>query len=158
MTSCLLQFQTYCRLDKATIMPNSIGTAPIFLTCFLLVIIILTIPRISRVVAVGHPHHVTQRGNYRQTVFETDQDYLLYLDWLKTYCQKHSLKMWAYCLMGNMCISLLCQWVSGAAERQAKKIQTVPVLERSNLFTNGRPHPCLQQQGYKLQTGSRSRT
>ena len=58
-------------------------------------------PRISRVVAVGHPHHVTQRGNYRQTVFETDQDYLLYLDWLKTYCQKYSLKMWAYCLMGN---------------------------------------------------------
>jgi putative transposase len=57
--------------------------------------------RISRVVAVGHLHHVTQRGNYRQTVFKTDQDYLLYLDWLKTYCQKHSLKMWAYCLMGN---------------------------------------------------------
>ncbi len=58
-------------------------------------------PRISRAVAVGHPHHVTQRGNYRQTVFETDHDYLLYLDWLKTYCQKYSLKMWAYCLMGN---------------------------------------------------------
>ena len=45
-------------------------------------------PRISRVVAVGHPHHVTQRGNYRQTVFETDQDYLLGNRRLGTLVQK----------------------------------------------------------------------
>jgi len=51
---------------------EKIGTAPIFLTCFSLSIIIPTMTRISRVFAVGRPHHVTQRGNYRQTVFETD--------------------------------------------------------------------------------------
>jgi hypothetical protein len=27
-------------------------------------------PRIARAVAVGFPHHITQRGNYRQRVFE----------------------------------------------------------------------------------------
>jgi len=58
-------------------------------------------PRISRAVAVGHPHHITQRGNYRQSVFETDDDRTLYLDWLQTYSMKYDLKIWAYCLMGN---------------------------------------------------------
>ncbi len=58
-------------------------------------------PRISRVVAVGYPHHITQRGNYRQSVFESDEDYIQYLKWLKEYSEKHSLKIWAYCLMKN---------------------------------------------------------
>ena len=56
---------------------------------------------LSGVVAFGQPHHVTQRDNDRQAVFESDPDYLLHLNWLKTYCQKHPLKMWMYCLMGN---------------------------------------------------------
>lgn len=58
-------------------------------------------PRISRVVAVGFPYHITQRGNYRQRVFERKDDYIRYLDWLKTYSSKYSLKIWAYCLMEN---------------------------------------------------------
>jgi REP element-mobilizing transposase RayT len=39
-------------------------------------------PRIARAVAVGFPHHITQRGNYRQRVFEGDDDYRQYLEWL----------------------------------------------------------------------------
>ncbi|MBI4746619.1 MAG: transposase [Deltaproteobacteria bacterium] len=58
-------------------------------------------PRISRVVAVGHPHHITQRGNYRQPVFEDEDDFIQYLHWLKEYCLKYSLNIWAYCLMNN---------------------------------------------------------
>ena len=58
-------------------------------------------PRIARAVAAGFPHHITQRGNYRQTVFEKKGDYILYLEWLKDYSQKYSLKIWAYCLMSN---------------------------------------------------------
>jgi len=27
-------------------------------------------PRISRAIAVGYPHHITQRGNYRQTAIK----------------------------------------------------------------------------------------
>jgi len=58
-------------------------------------------PRIARAVAVGFPHHITQRGNYRQRVFEKDADYLQYLEWLQMYSKKYALKVWAYCLMGN---------------------------------------------------------
>jgi len=58
-------------------------------------------PRISRAVAVGYPHHITQRGNYQQYVFETEKDHIQYLQWLKVYSQRNSLKIWAYCLMNN---------------------------------------------------------
>jgi putative transposase len=57
--------------------------------------------RIARVVAVGVPHHVTQRGNGRQIVFDTDEDRLLYLDLLRKYARQHSLRIWAWYLMSN---------------------------------------------------------
>ena len=58
-------------------------------------------PRVARTVAKGYPHHVTQRGNYRQTIFETDEDFNQYLKWLKVYSRKYGLDIWAYCLMDN---------------------------------------------------------
>jgi putative transposase len=58
-------------------------------------------PRISRAVAVGYPHHITQRGNYRQVVFEEKDDYVQYLKWLTEYCKRYFLKIWAYCLLSN---------------------------------------------------------
>jgi len=58
-------------------------------------------PRIARVVAVGLPHHVTQRGNNRQRIFDSDQDRLLYLKLLRTYSERHRLRLWGYCLMDN---------------------------------------------------------
>jgi len=58
-------------------------------------------PRISRAVAIGYPHHITQRGNYRQAVFNSDEDFNKYLQLLKKYSEKYALKIWAYCLMSN---------------------------------------------------------
>lgn len=58
-------------------------------------------PRIPRVVGVGYPHHITQRGNYGQTVFKEEEDYIKYLRWLKEYSKKYLTKIWAYCLMSN---------------------------------------------------------
>ncbi|MDA8388765.1 MAG: transposase [Nitrospiraceae bacterium] len=58
-------------------------------------------PRTARAVAQGFPHHITQRGNYRQTVFSGPHDYEQYLNWLRDYSVKYSLKIWAYCLMKN---------------------------------------------------------
>ncbi len=58
-------------------------------------------PRISRPVAIGYPHHITQRGNYQQRVFESEADYMQYQQWLQQYSRKYSLKIWAYCLMVN---------------------------------------------------------
>ncbi len=58
-------------------------------------------PRSSRAIAVGYPHHVTQRGNNRQTVFFDDHDRSTYLDCLKQYTDKYQIDIWAYCLMPN---------------------------------------------------------
>ena len=58
-------------------------------------------PRIARVVIKDNPHHITQRGNYQQTVFKTDSDYKTYLNWIKEYSQKYHLSILAYCLMPN---------------------------------------------------------
>lgn len=58
-------------------------------------------PRIARVVAVGVPHHVTQRGNNRQRIFDSDQDRLLYLKLLREYSARHKLRLWGYCPMDN---------------------------------------------------------
>lgn len=58
-------------------------------------------PRSPRIVAAGLPHHVTQRGNYRQAIFFSDDDRLLYLSLLKEYSHRHRLDILGYCLMTN---------------------------------------------------------
>ena len=57
--------------------------------------------RQSRVVAVGVPYHITQRGNNRQTVFRSDADRLFYLDTLRRKSREHGLSILGYCLMSN---------------------------------------------------------
>jgi putative transposase len=46
-------------------------------------------------------HHVTQRGNGRQTVFDDAQDHHVYLRLLQEYTRKYWLHIWAWCLMSN---------------------------------------------------------
>ena len=58
-------------------------------------------PRSARVVAVGYPHHVTQRGNHGDEVFFSAGDRQQYLVWLSEYAQRYGLDVWAYCLMTN---------------------------------------------------------
>jgi putative transposase len=58
-------------------------------------------PRISRIIAPGLPHHVAQRGNNLSPVFFADEDRETYLDMLTFYAGRHSLQIWAYCLMEN---------------------------------------------------------
>jgi putative transposase len=57
--------------------------------------------RNARAVAVGYPHHITQRGNNREPVFLDDQDRLIYTDLLRHYTQKFRVDIWSYCLMPN---------------------------------------------------------
>jgi putative transposase len=58
-------------------------------------------PRHSRIVIPKIPHHITQRGNYRQNVFEHDEDYVQYCTWMNQYSQKYGVDILAYCLMIN---------------------------------------------------------
>jgi hypothetical protein len=57
--------------------------------------------RIARVVVPDLPHHVTQRGNFRQDVFFVDEDRRRYLSWLAEYADRYGVRIWAWCLMNN---------------------------------------------------------
>jgi putative transposase len=57
--------------------------------------------RLARIVIPGLPHHVTQRGNRRERVFFSDEDYQFYLDELRAAAQKAESEIWAWCLMPN---------------------------------------------------------
>ena len=40
-------------------------------------------PRTARLVVPNYIYHITQRGNYRQNIFQDDEDRLRYLSWIK---------------------------------------------------------------------------
>jgi putative transposase len=52
-------------------------------------------PRVARIVIPSLPHHITQRGSYRQKIFFRSEDYRLYLSLLAEYARL------GYCLMPN---------------------------------------------------------
>jgi len=58
-------------------------------------------PRTSRIVIAGYPHHIVQRGHNRQTVFATDGDFLYYLENLREWKEAYGCKIYSYCLMTN---------------------------------------------------------
>ena len=82
-------------------------------------------PRISRAIAVGYPHHITQRGNYRQTVFTEETDYSRYLELMSVFAPKYGLEIWAYCLMPNHVHFI---GVPGRQESMARTFNTVHML------------------------------
>ena len=55
----------------------------------------------ARIVAVGVPYHVTQRGNNRQDVFFVNDDRRCYLDLLREASRRFGLEVLGYCLMTN---------------------------------------------------------
>jgi putative transposase len=59
------------------------------------------VPRIARAVAVGLPHHLTQRGNDRCRVFFDDDDRRFYLWTLLKYRRQYGVDVWGWCLMEN---------------------------------------------------------
>lgn len=59
-------------------------------------------PRLARTVAMGHPHHIAQRGNNRQDIFFVDEDRLVYLNYLRQHADKYGLEVFGYCLITNL--------------------------------------------------------
>ena len=55
--------------------------------------------RLARVVAVGVPHHLTQRGNNRQITFFDDNDRLAYCQLLAVQRALEGVRLLGYCLM-----------------------------------------------------------
>ncbi len=58
-------------------------------------------PRVARGKSSTGIYHVMFRGVNHQIIFEDDEDYIKYLDTLKTYQAKSDYTIYAYCLMGN---------------------------------------------------------
>jgi len=58
-------------------------------------------PRVARIVGIGYPHHVVQRGNNREKAFLDKEDYGTYLAYLKKYATEKKAVILAYCLMPN---------------------------------------------------------
>lgn len=56
-------------------------------------------PRRPRIVRPDAPHHITQRGDGRQPIFDTDDDRRLFLRLLGKYASLYELEIWGYCLM-----------------------------------------------------------
>jgi len=89
--------------------------------------------RIARAVAAGYPHHILQRGNYSQTVFEEEADYRRYLDMLGECTAKFGLFIWAYCLMSDH-VQYVC--VPKEADSLAKTVNTLHM--RYSQYFNGK--------------------
>jgi putative transposase len=53
------------------------------------------------VIALGAPHHITQRGNARRFILEGDAERSVYLDLLQQCVQRHGVELIGYCLMSN---------------------------------------------------------
>lgn len=59
------------------------------------------VPHPRRIIVPDIPHHITQRGNYRQKTFLSDHDYQFYLDLLFEFAPLNGVSLLAYCLMPN---------------------------------------------------------
>ena len=57
--------------------------------------------RFARVIAVDVAHHVTQRGNGRQFILNSDPDREVYLSLLRESLERHDGSLVGYCLMSN---------------------------------------------------------
>ena len=57
--------------------------------------------RISRVVASGYPHHITQWGVRSIPIFQTESDRRAYLDFMSQELNRFGVEVLAWCLMTN---------------------------------------------------------
>ena len=57
--------------------------------------------RAPRLVVPNQPHHIIQRGNDGQVIFHHDDDYLMFLTWLREASKQFKVAIHAYVLMAN---------------------------------------------------------
>ncbi len=58
-------------------------------------------PRLSRLVVPGYPHHITQRGVRSMDIFADDQDRLSYLQFMAEESDRFGVTFMGWCLMSN---------------------------------------------------------
>lgn len=58
-------------------------------------------PKKPRVVVADVPYHITARANKGEFIFKSDAERERYVDFVVQYSQKYSVKIFAWCIMGN---------------------------------------------------------
>jgi len=89
-------------------------------------------PRRARIVVKGVAHHVVQRGNFRQNVFETFEEFRQYCYLINEYQKQYGIEIICYCLMNNH-VHFIVIPLSG--ESLGKYFRTVHM--RYSQFKNG---------------------
>lgn len=57
--------------------------------------------RRPRLFVADIPYHIVQRGNNRNSIFFSDEDYVYFLEVLREAKLKHRCSIYSYCLMTN---------------------------------------------------------
>jgi len=86
-------------------------------------------PRINRGALEQGFFHVLNRGNHRQQLFQTNDDYALFIDLLASASERLPVKVWGYCLMPNhwhvvievLRMADLSKWVHGICNRHVRQ-------------------------------------
>jgi putative transposase len=108
-------------------------------------------PRRARLSLPGIPWHIIQRGNNRAACFHAEEDYRLYLDYLKEFSAKFDCAVHAYVLMTNHVHLLLTpEHIDSAAllmkhlgQRYVQYVNRT--YKRSGTLWEGRFRSCLTQ-------------
>jgi putative transposase len=83
---------------------------------------IADMPRKARIVIPGWPHHVTQRGNNRKTVFFTDADRELYLQFVERYFREYHDELLGYCLLDTHVHLIVIPEIESALEKGVGRV------------------------------------
>lgn len=101
-------------------------------------------PRRPRVVVVGQPHHIIQRGNNKQNIFNMEKDYNFFLKKLEQSSIEHHCDIHAYVLMTNHTHLLVTPNTADGLSKMMRKLGTCYVnyfnhnYERSGSLLEGR--------------------
>ena len=58
--------------------------------------------RFARVIALGVPHHITQRGNARRFILDSDADRRVYLDLLRQSAERSEIELIGYLISNHV--------------------------------------------------------
>ncbi|MFT7528809.1 MAG: putative transposase [Arenicella sp.] len=109
-------------------------------------------PRRARIVLPNVPLHIIQRGNNRQACFFADQDYQVYLQWLKEFADKTGCQIHSYVLMTNHVHLLITPSTTDSVGQLMKRLGQRYVqyinrtYKRSGTLWEGRFRSCLTQE------------
>ncbi len=109
-------------------------------------------PRRARLVVPDIPLHIIQRGNNRQACFYSEDDYSVYLEWLKEYADQSGCSVHAYVLMTNHVHLLLTPQEKDSVGMLMKRLGQRYVqyinrrYERTGTLWEGRFRSCIAQE------------